>query len=314
MIGISPSSLVPLSFVHGVSDDSVPNKSERFKAVAKDWIEERYEAAYFRWEKHWHYAPYELLSQAFTREELICLWHSCIFSSELDEYMEKHEPVVWKVRHSLWRYGCSQDYNRFAACYNGLSRLVADLPDFDIRLTYTRSINTAAWAEHGRENPIYLDASFGALLYYKGNHVMTIGFACSEYGILVAQVQLRQKRGNRFLYKLPEPYMDFALALVKRAFPDDDLYLVTGASTVKGIRAAYGKNSDKLAVVTEDRIEQFYNQPLREYDRTDKTVNCCSDDGRVFVQLVSKRHQPNLGNFWKRVVNATRDRRKSAVL
>lgn len=281
MIGVDPASVAPLSPIAAVADASA-----RFTAVAADWIEDHYGAAYFAWESHWHHAPYDLLARVFTLDELIWLWHTSVLASKLDDHLQEHEALVWKVQHSLWRYGGSRDYQRFVACLNGLGRLAVGLPDFDVRITHTRYINTAAWAADGRDNPIYLDASFGALVYYRGKHVMTIGFALSEYGVLVAQVQLREKRGNRFLYKLPMPYLDFALALLQRAFPDDVLYLVTGSSTTAAIRAAYGKNADKLSAEISERVACFYDQPLRGYARTGETVCCSSDDGRVFARLV----------------------------
>jgi hypothetical protein len=283
MIGIDPASILFLASTPDVFDAPA-----RFAAVATDWIEDRYETDRFRWADQWHYASYELLARVYTHEELIRLWHSCIFASALDEHFEKEEALVWKVRHALWRYGGSRDYTRFVACYNGLGRLAIDLPDFAVRITHTRSINTAAWAADGRDNPIYLDASFGALVYYRGRHVMTIGFAPSEYGILVAQVQLREKRGNRFLYKLPVPYLDFALSVIQRAFPDDSLYLVRGSSTTAAIRAAYGKNGT-LAPDTALRIERFYDrEPLQGYVRTSEVVRG-SDDGRMFARLDPQR-------------------------
>ncbi len=155
----------------------------------------------------------------------------------------------------------------------------------DVRITHTRFCNTAAWAAHGREDPIYLDAAFGALLYHEGRHAMTIGFAPSRYGILVAQVQLRQRRGNRFLYRLPMPHLDFALDLLQRAFLNDPLHLVTGASTTTAIRRACGKNSNKLAPDAAALVERFYDQPLCDYVRTGETVQCDSEDGRVFARL-----------------------------
>lgn len=288
MIGIDPKSIVPLSFVSADLSDSVPNKSERFRAVASTWIEDRYGSNRFSWEDHWHYASHELLAQAFTRDELIRLWHDCVLMSELDSHFQEHEALAWKVQHSLWRYGCTRNYKRFVAFYNGLGRIAVDLPNFAIRLTHTRYINTAAWAAHGRDNPIYLDASFGVLLYYKSKHVMTIGFAFSVCGILVAQVQLREKHGNRFLYKIPTPYLDFALDLLQRAFPNDKLYLVTGTSTVAGIKAAYGKNADNLPLETRMRIKRFYDQELSCYTRTRETVLGCGDDKRMFVCLMNR--------------------------
>lgn len=281
MLGIDPASIVPLYPIDG-EFDPLP----KFLTVANNWIEDRFGIEYFSWKNHWHYAPYELLVRAFTREELLKLWSDSVLSSKLDDHLQENEALTWKVQHSLWRYGCERDFHRFVKCYNGLHNLAVDLPGFEIRITHTRSINTAAWAEHGRDNPIYLDGPFGVLLYYRGEHVMTIGFALSRYGILVAQVQLRKKRGNRFLYKFPMPYLDFAMDIIRRAFPQDDLYLVTGTSAVAAIRAAYGKNADKLEVESAARIERFYDQPLRDYVRTRETVQCSSDDGRVFAQLM----------------------------
>jgi len=268
----------------------VEDAPSRFAAVAADWIEDRYETGRFVWADHWHYAPHALLLRAFSREELIRLWHGCIFASELDEYFEEHEALVWKVRHALWRYGCSRDYPRFVACHNGLGRLSIGLPNFAVRIVHTRSINTAAWAAQGRDKPIYLDASFGMLVYYRGSHVMTIGFAPSENGILVAQVQLREKQGNRFLYKLPMGYLDFALAVLQRAFPDDDLYLVTGTSTTAAIQAAYGKKT-KPQAETLLRVERFYDQPLTDYTRVGDPIQGSSDDGRAFVRLLRANTQ-----------------------
>lgn len=287
MIGIDPASIVPLPQRVDVIDAPA-----RFAMVAADWIEDHCGADYFAWESHWHHAPHELLALAFSRGELVRLWHDSVLSSKLDDHFQEHEALVWKVQHSLWRYGGARDYRRFVACHNGLGCLAIDLPGFAVRISHTRYCNTAAWSAHGRDNPIYLDASFGALVYYQGKHVMTIGFALSAYGILVAQVQLREKHGNRFLYKLPMPYLDFALALLQRAFPDDALYLVTGSSTTAGIRAAYGKNGELSAEVA-DRVTCFYDQPLREYARTGETVSCSSDDGRVFARLVQScvQHQ-----------------------
>lgn len=287
MIGVDPTSLAPLLRVTGVTDAPA-----RFAKGAATWIADHYEDDYFTWHEHWGHVPPSLLAQVFTREELIHLWHGSVVDSKLNAHIEEHDPLVWKVQHSLWRYGCSRDYQRFVDLYNGLGRLAVNLPEFAVRITYTRSINTAAWAAHGRDNPIYLDAPFGVLLHYKGMHVMTIGFALSAYGVLVAQVQLRKKHGNRFLYKLPLPYLDFALGLLQRAFPSETLYLVTGTGTTAAIRSAYGKAADNLPPATAQRIEHFYDQPLRGYARMEEKVQGTSDDGRVFTRLARSYYRP----------------------
>jgi hypothetical protein len=114
VIGVDPAAIVPIALVPGV-----PDAPARFAAVAADWIEDSYGADYFSWQEHGHRAPYDLLALAFSRDELVRLWHDCIFASKLDDHLEEHDALVWKVRHSLWRYGCSRDYARFVACHNG---------------------------------------------------------------------------------------------------------------------------------------------------------------------------------------------------
>lgn len=90
MIGIDPRDIVPL-----VSVTEVPDASTRFVAGAADWIEDRYGADNFSWREHWHYTPHDLLAKVFTRDELVSLWHGCIFASKLDEHLEEHDALVW---------------------------------------------------------------------------------------------------------------------------------------------------------------------------------------------------------------------------
>lgn len=278
-VGIDPTTIVPIAYL-----DEVPDKEARFREGAAAWVEDRFGLAYFTWDQ-WRSAPHHVLARVFSRDELFRLWHDSVLSSRLDDHFQEHEQLAWKVQNSLWRYGCLRDFRRFVACHNALARIRAAWPGFDVRITHTRGCNTAAWAVHGREDPIYLDASLGVLLYHRGEHVLTNGFAVSRHGVLVAQVQLRKKRGNRFLYKLPGAYLDVAIDLLQRAFPDERLHLVTGESARTAIQRAYGKDADCLLPETLERVQRFYEQPLATYERTGATVRCGSDDGRVFAEL-----------------------------
>jgi hypothetical protein len=287
-VGVDPAGITRLGRVHGDSRELAAGWTARFLLACPDWVEDHVGATRFRWADHWRDIPADLLSCVFTRDERARMWHDEVIDSKLNQHIEEQEPLLWKTQHALWRYGESRDYSRFVTCYNHIADLSIDLPGFAIRLTHTRYCNTAAWAAHGRESPIYLDASFGALLHYRGVHVMTIGFAPSADGILVAQAQLRERTGNRFLYRLPAPHLDVALDLVARAFPGDDLYLVTGESTVAAIRRAYHPDPDRLDPTAAARIRGFYDQPLRDYLRTGDVVHGSSDDGRKFTRLTRK--------------------------
>ena len=298
MLGIDPKELVPLGISPSDVGAPIRDADARFRAVARDWIEYYYLSQDgFVFHEHWHRVDADVLARAFDRSELFRLWHDSYICSNLDDGVERDEPVAWKIWHSMWRYGCVRDLRRLIGYYDGMRRLDAGLPDFEVQLTWTRSINTAAPAEHSRESGdwLYLDASFGALVHYRGEHVMTIGFATSNKGILVAQVQLRKKKGNRFLFKLPMSYLDFALDVMRRAFPGEEISLVTGASTVAGIQRAYGK-SEALDKVTATRIERFYEGELADYVRTGEIVHGCGDDGRKFARLARRKRRVEIGD------------------
>lgn len=287
MIGFSPSEIPIVGPVLGVDEPE-----ERLRAAAREWIwdhygDERSGKDYFVWKESWHRVPFEVLSKAFTFDELVSLWFHQVLDSEINKHITENLHVIWKVQHSLWKYG-GHNYGRFLLMLAGLRRFAIDMPDFQLRLTFTNWINTAAPAVHGREagRSIYLDAPFGVLLFYKGKHVMTTSFAFARDGIKIAQVQLREKRGNRFLYKLPMSYLDFGIDLVARAYPDEKLWLVTGPSTVEAIRRAYGENAHKLAPEIAERVANLYSQELRDYVRVCGIASVgTSDDWRAFVEL-----------------------------
>lgn len=237
------------------------------------------------------YLPQNVFENVFTFEELIRYWHDSFITSTIERWVEEEHPLLWKIQNSLWRYGyLSKDegWEKFSEVLEGLKRISIDYnayscAEFEIRITHTKTSNTAAWSLHV-EN-LYLDASFGLLVYYKGIHVLTVGFAPSAKGILVAQVQLRQKKGNRFLYKLHEHYMDFALEILYRAF-GDCLWLVTGKSAVEAIKKSYGKEASNLKSETMERVATFYERPLVNFER-DSQLDC-QYDNRVFICLNRK--------------------------
>lgn len=269
---------------------------ERFlRAVDPVWYEEHftYEGEDLfndrPWNDTWRHLPYEQLSRAYTFPELIKLWVGSVIASDLGDYIEKQEPLLWKVQNALWQYGCARDYNRIVRALDGLRNLRFDRPGFELRLTHTYAINTAGTAHHVKG--LYLDAAFGAVLYYKGKHVLTIGFTPSDVGVLITQVQLREKKGNRFLFSLGSHYLDIAIDVIANAFVGQDLWLVDGTSAVTAVRKSYGKQPCSMTPEDEARIAAVYDRPLAAYDRAhqgegdDKLLH---RGGRGYVRLVPK--------------------------
>lgn len=278
---------------------TVQNPEARFRAHAAgaEWIVERFgngdwdSAAKgwvpkpgdtFKWKDNWRDIPYELLAPVFSFEELMRLRHGEVIMSEFGEWFDAHHPFLRKIMFGHWHYGCDNDWNMLVRHLDGFRRIAIDLPDFEVRIAYTRSINQCAWAWAEGLRDLYLDASFGLLLYYKGQHVLTVGFVPCAYGVLVAQAQLRQKKGNRFLFKLPKHYLDIGLDILARAFPDEPLWLIKGESSVEATRRNYGKLPCGIDEEVAARITALYNRPLEAYRRGTKTMR---QDGRMFVRL-----------------------------
>ncbi len=283
--------------------ETVSDPEARFRAhpAGADWIwlnhgkwdrdpadTDRFKGDYFKWEEHWRQIDAEILMKVFTFEECMRLRQGTVIMSNFGEWFDEHHPFLRKIIFAHWHYGCDHDWNEFVDHVEAFQKLRIDLPDFEIRLTHTRTINTCAWSAHLRD--LYVDASFGLLLYYKGEHVLTIGFAPCRRGVMVAQVQLRQKKGNRFLYKLPKHYLDLALDVLRNAF-GDCLWLATGGSTVNGIRKGYafGQNPCTMTFEDELRIAALYDRPLESFRRNARITYSHQDSGRTFVRLHAKR-------------------------
>ncbi len=279
---------------------TVPNIEARFRAnpAAAEWIRERYgNTKYvngqwvdvpgdtFKWSEGWRDVNYEILSQVFTFEELLKLRHGEVIMSEFGEWFDAHHPFLRKIIFAHWHYGCDHDWNRMIDHLDGFRRISIDLPDFEVRVVHTRSINQCAWAWADGFRDLYLDASFGLLFYYKGKHVLTMGFAPCRYGILIAQAQLRQKKGNRFLYHLPKHYLDLGIEILARAFPNEPLWLITGESSVEATRRNYGKLPCSIDAEAAVRITALYDRPLEAYRRGTQKMK---QDGRTFVKLHKK--------------------------
>lgn len=237
----------------------------------------------------WRDLSYYELRYCFSHDEIVRLFADSVLSSSVERAWNDGTDILWKVQNSLWQYGVARDYERSLKLLAQLRGATAGLPDFELRLTWTTYFNTAGWSVHSRSRDphigLYLDGPFGFLLYYKGRHVMTIGCALATTGIFLAQVQMRHDRGNRFLFKLGAAPIDFALGFLQRIFPDELLWMVTGASTVDAIRRAYreGASAAPSGEILA-RVQAFYEGPLAKFARTATTYTSWTDR-RVYVEL-----------------------------
>lgn len=192
------------------------------------------------------------------------------YTSQLADHLEAAYEVVSKIHSCMYRYGYRQEYWRVVRALRGIRRLHPDRgeEDFSFRLTWTPWSQAYSWSRHATDRPLYLDGAFGLLVYYRGKHVLTVGFSFSPTAVLVAQVQLREKKGNRWLYRLNgSHYLDWILGHLHRAFYDQGLELVTGDSAVEGVEKSYGSPVPHLTPEQASRIRSLYDRPLAHFRR-----------------------------------------------
>src|SRR3546814_4012996 len=84
----------------------------------------------------------------------------------------------------------------------------------------------------GKHSRTPLDGVFAYLVQYKGEHVMTLGFSIiNDRQILLQQVQLKNRTGNRWLFRFPENRLEFIIDKFRSAFRGYRIHIVDGKST-----------------------------------------------------------------------------------
>lgn len=219
----------------------------------------------FSFQKDYHKLPVGAFRN-FSFDELCKLRYSTF--STMDDSVDNlfnrrlRYEVFNKIRSSMWRWGCGNGtWNEVVNAWNGIRNFSLGLgPDFETRLDYTRGINAYGNSKFSRT---FLDGVFAFLVHYKRKHVMTIGFSIMEgERILIQQVQLKQKSGNRWLYKLPKNRMEFAIDLFAKNFSGFTLYVVDGQSLAEKTLANY-KEGLQRAQDKKDRVE-YCGADIRE--------------------------------------------------
>lgn len=236
------------------------------------------------------YLTLEQMEQAFNPQEMLRLRVDQTVSADWEDAWEKKYPLEAKIMSSLWVYGFRRDFRATVRYHELLKNLKLDMPGFEVRLTWSSYFNPFGPSVHlrgpGPRETVYLDGPVGILVYYQGKHVLTIGVALSRYGVLISQIQLREKKGNRWLYQLDMPYMDWALALVAKTFKGIKLWLVEGSTAVVAVRRSYGKEPCSMTPEDEVRIREFYNRPLRGFTRREEST---TEYHRKFIRLRRNR-------------------------
>jgi len=252
-----------------------------------------------QWDKMWYRLPAKYFTE-FTLEELVRLQHNACAGGHALNALEAW-PVygsISKIQNSWWKWSCKRiGYNKLVGLYDSLRQFDFQLPGSEVCLDYTRSTNEfgyGALSNDDRHRMTYIDGTMAFLVCLEGKHVLSIGFSPSKNGILLGQVQLKQPKGNRWLYRLPVNQLEHSINCLHQAFADEPIWLIDGSSYVLKLAELHQKAQelepdryDELAFLPEtgQRIVAFYGQDLHNWRRTDDTYTRFD---RTFIRLEPK--------------------------
>jgi hypothetical protein len=181
--------------------------------------------------------------------------------------------IVRKIKNSMWRWGgVNQTWNDLVDVYNGIRAFSFHQdPDFEVRFDYTPTCHSCG---HSKFQRIYLDGVFAFLVYYKNKRVMTLGFSVVDgRKLLIQQVQMANRTGNRFLFKLTKNYLEYVIDRFRESFPTHDLYLVDGKKLLERTLRGYQEScaitarhvSEYETLVAEHPEKSSYRQSLTRH-------------------------------------------------
>jgi hypothetical protein len=167
--------------------------------------------------------------------------------------------LVRKIESSMWRWGVGAGvWNEVVDAYDGMRNFKVPVDGFDVSLDFTTYYNERGYSSESRT---YLDGVFGFLVHYKGEHVMTVGFSVMHgRRILVQQVQLARRKGNRFLFRLPANRVEFFLDCFASAFPRHVLCMADGSDIGDVSLQSYKANLDYVLCELEEKQEPRHLQ------------------------------------------------------
>lgn len=217
-----------------------------------------------------------------------------MFDESVEEAF-KTEPqlrVYRKIVNSMWRWGVGEgDWNEIVDCYEGIRSFDIGHPDFEIRLDHSTSYNERGLSEF---SGTFLDGTFGYLVHYKGEHVMTLGFSLMEkHRLLIQQVQMKNRSGNRWLFKLPKNYLEHAIDRFAAAFPNHALHLVDGEALMKRNLDEYRGGLAKA----ESRIASY----------TKTLANLKDEESRSFYEEALASSIEDVGKYRETIAHGERD-------
>lgn len=212
-------------------------------------------------------------------------FHEHLYMGELDKdiYEHPHHIYYHKLSLSAWHWLTPYEHGKIAwqrvvQFHKFFMAFTFGLEGFDVTIDHAHHWcnrrgpgEYTGWvtnADGTRSEGTWLDGEFGLIISRGGKHLLTLGVCTTQAGILVNQIQLKQKKGNRWLFQLPKPYFEYAVERLQAAAEEAELplYLVTGESHARELKKVHAEALKKDKTIA-PRIVAIYNQPLDGFYR-----------------------------------------------
>lgn len=211
--------------------NAIRNKDEKLGLIGEQVLQHYGDTTPASFYTSYYKLPRKALT-GFSFDETCKMRYSSIFTlhktvDELFDRIARYE-IIRKISSSMWRWGCGTGtWNEVVDTYENIRNFIfSDNPDFEVRPDHTTHYHQFGYSKFSRT---FIDGVFAFLVYYKKKHVMTIGFSIMEgKKLLIQQIQLAKRSGNRFLYRLPNNRLEFVIDLFQKNFHGYDLYVVDG--------------------------------------------------------------------------------------
>lgn len=216
--------------------------------------------------------------------------HEAFHSGAIDDDIYNHPHFIYlhKLAHSAWHWmtpykGHKIPWERVVQ-FHKFFMSFDFAPGFDVTIDHSHSwVNKRGSGEYTgwKNDPVsgksvpntWLDGELAFIISQNGVHLLTLGVCTTAAGILVNQIQLKQKKGNRWLFKLAKPHFEFALErlLIAADTANLPLFLVTGESHAEELGRVH-KEAVESDPELAPRIVRIYNQPLQGLKRVGKKL------------------------------------------
>lgn len=205
--------------------------------------------------------------------------------------------LVHKIKSSMWRWSWTEmSWNDMLDAYDGIRSFDIGVPGFTVTFDHTSWHNEKG---RGVESGVFLDGVFAFLVHWRGEHVMTIGFSiASGHRLLLQQVQMTKRTGNRWLFKFPGNRMELVVDRLKAAFPAHAIMVVDGATVAQ-------KNLDEYLNSHETQLRRLaeHQEKLRRQPGDEDALRHVAKHGENVVRLGEKishleADKPRLAAFY----------------